>query len=57
MKKRLFAIRGKFAYCAVSVILLLAALYLYATASVPVSAGGKSQAQSVFEIIQNLTEG
>ena len=57
MKKRLFAIRGKFAYCAVPVILLLAALYLYATASVPVSAGGKSQTQSVFEIIEKLTEG
>ncbi|MBQ5843059.1 MAG: hypothetical protein IIW63_07965 [Clostridia bacterium] len=57
MKKRPFAVRGKFVYCLLPLILLLTAMYLYATASVPVASGGEMKAQSVFEIIEKLTEG
>lgn len=57
MKKRKIALKGKIAYCAVPVILLLTALYLFTTAAVPVSSGGERKAQSVFEIIEQLTEG
>lgn len=57
MKKRIIALRGKLIYCFIPLLLLGIAVYLFATASFPVSSGGDTPAYSVFDIIENLTEG
>lgn len=57
MKKRKVALRGKIVYCILPALLLLGALYLFSTASVSASTGGEAKAQSVFEIIERITEG
>lgn len=57
MKKRKIALRGKLIYCLLPLLLLAAAVYLFATASFPASTGGDTPAYSVFDLIEKLAEG
>lgn len=57
MKKRKIALRGKILSCLFPLLLIIAAVYLFATASFPVSSGGEVPAYSVFDIIERITEG
>ena len=57
MKKKITAIRGRLVYCIFPVLLLAAAVCIYATAFLPVSAGNKGPSYSVFELISDFLEG
>lgn len=57
MNKRMTALRGKIVYCVFPALLLAVAVYMYATAFLPVSTADKAPTYSVFEIISELLEG